>query len=308
MNMIIEPSVAGRYKLQAIKVDTGESRDLTDWFDNLITDIGLDRMGTGSAVDYCLVGSGSTAPAFTDTSLASFVASTSMINASTYGAAASAPYYGWSRMTFRFAQGVATGNLSEVGVGWSATNSSLFSRSLIKDAGGNPTTVTVLSDEVLDVIYEFRLYAPASDVSSTFDLSGTTYSYNLRPAYVTSGMPYWYAGNPIHAGGGIRVVNTTYIYPMAFGAGGSLGVATAGPNGVNNGNFFSGNSNAYSSGSHSRSGSITAGLNDCNSASGITALLIHTDIGAYQIEFPTPIPKDATKVFTLNYQVSWARA
>ena len=300
--------ISGRYMLKAVNAGTGESRDLTDWFDNLITDIGMNRLGTGAAIAYCHVGSGSVAPSFTDTALASFVAATGTINASINGASATAPYYGWTRITFRFAQGAAAGNLSEVGVGWTLASGSLFSRSLIKDSGGIPTTVTVLADEFLDVIYEFRVYAPAADVSSTFDVSGTSYGYTIRAAYVTSGNVYWNANNAINAGSGVRPCNLSYVLPQAYGAGGALGALTAGPSGVTNGTFSGSAVDAYSSGSYTRTGRIIAALNDCNAASGITAIMVNTDIGCYQIAFTAPIPKDSTKVFTLNLSVSWARA
>ena len=83
----------------------------------------------------------------------------------TYGSTTSSPYYGYKIFTFRFNQGIAAGNISEIGVGWSGTTPlQLFSRTLIKDINGDPTTITVLADETLDVIYELRLYAPETDL------------------------------------------------------------------------------------------------------------------------------------------------
>ena len=83
MNNVIDMplSVAGRFKIEANKLgENGEvvsTRIAADWFSNLITNQGLDLMGTGSIdqiVDRCRVGSGSTPPAVTDTALVAQVA------------------------------------------------------------------------------------------------------------------------------------------------------------------------------------------------------------------------------------------
>ena len=152
-----ETQCAGWFKIEATRPD-GTRRVLADWFPNLILNGGLDRMGANpDYLSWCQVGSGSTAPVAAQTALVNRIAGTSTQQNNVSGAQASAPYYGWYRRTYRFAQGVAAGNLSEVGVGW-ATSGSLFSRALILDGGGSPTTITVLSDEVLDVTYELRRY------------------------------------------------------------------------------------------------------------------------------------------------------
>ncbi len=45
-----------------------------------------------------------------------------------------------------------------MGIGWNANPSgALFSRALIVDAEGDPTTIAKLADEQLDVEYEFRV-------------------------------------------------------------------------------------------------------------------------------------------------------
>ena len=68
--------VQGFYLIEAVNKDTGEKRIAADWFPNLITDAGLNRMGSGQFLTTCMVGSGQTTPQFTDTSLVAQVAST----------------------------------------------------------------------------------------------------------------------------------------------------------------------------------------------------------------------------------------
>jgi hypothetical protein len=67
MELKIRSKVAGYYKLEAVKLDKAGNevsrRVVADWFPNLITNQGLNRMGANA--DYlsnCQVGSGSDAP------------------------------------------------------------------------------------------------------------------------------------------------------------------------------------------------------------------------------------------------------
>lgn len=73
-------TLAGQYKLVAAKAN-GNQRELTGWFDNLITDAGLDEIAvTKTWLDCCQVGNGiagvPTPPAVSDTTLNGFVAGT----------------------------------------------------------------------------------------------------------------------------------------------------------------------------------------------------------------------------------------
>jgi hypothetical protein len=63
----------------------------------------------------------------------------------------------------------------------------LFSRSLIKDHDGEPTTIKMLDDEYLDVVYELTITHQAVDVPFSFVSNGETYSGVVRAANATSG-------------------------------------------------------------------------------------------------------------------------
>lgn len=167
MNFNIKAESHARFKV--IKGNKDGVTFESDWFDNEVLDSGLDRMAVGTWIDRCCVGTGNSPPLPTQTSLDSFKASTT----TRYGEdnagvqVTTEPYYMWARRTWRFAEGVATGNLTEVGLGWSNTN--LWNRSLMKDSNSNPTTITVLSDEYLDIISEVRLY-PQRELEGSFEL------------------------------------------------------------------------------------------------------------------------------------------
>ena len=289
-----ETQCAGWFKIEAIRPD-GTRRVLADWFPNLILNGGLDRMGANSDyLNWCQVGSGSTAPVAAQTALVNRIAGTNTHQNNVNGAQASAPYYGWYRRTYRFAQGVAAGNLSEVGVGW-ATSGSLFSRALILDGGGNPTTITVLSDEVLDVTYELRRYPGTVDLTGTVVLDGVTHNWVSRAAGVTDS-EHW-------AGVGAMTLDWAYAYSGEIGAvtasepsGGSVSITVT--------------PLAYSSGSYARASTVSAGLNDANLSGGIRSIVISqysAGAGRYQIQFDPAIPKNNTKVLSLTIQHTWAR-
>lgn len=299
MNAHVKVPLAGYFKLVATKLD-GSQRVLADWFPNLILDQGLNRMGTGIFMSCCQVGSGSTAPSNTNTALEAYVAGTNTIHASVDGTAASAPYYGYKRRTYRFGLGVAEGNLSEVGVGWTTTTGNLYSRSLIKDGGGSPTTITVLADEYLDVIYELRAYAPASDTNFDVVISGTTYTFTCRASRVTNST-YW-APRDLAVGyidtGGTKSDENAYN--------GSIGAVTSTPSGTADAPTTLSN-NAYSNTSLRQDMTVVFSLDEGNLAGGISALLMSTTIGSFQLGVSPVFDKTNVKILTLVYRVSWAR-
>lgn len=139
---------------------------------NLILDNGLNMiLGFGAnnpwgVFNGIFVGAGTTPADIGQTSMVNLVASQTTNVGWGHGwvaASGGEAAYGLSRLSKQFGQGAAAGNLSEVGVGRSATD--LFSRALIVDGGGNPTTITVLPDEYLTVVYELRRYPPANSSS-----------------------------------------------------------------------------------------------------------------------------------------------
>mgnify|MGYP001391946184 CR=1 FL=1 len=306
-------TMSGWYKIEKLKVDAhGRAIEasrtvVADWFPNIITDQGLNR--PGSAADWlaaCQVGSGSAAPAASNTSLASFIAGSTTIQAQSSGAQASAPFFGWRRNTYRFAAGVGTGNLSEVGIGWAATGATLFSRALILDAGLNPTTITKLADEVLDVTYEIRNHPPTSDATGNITITGSgVHAFVTRAAVVTSGAGSWAINNVAGDQFGIAASTSGTVYN------GAIGAVTATPSGSIATGLTPARS-AYSNNSYQRLGTVTAGLNGGNVADGIRSILLNYGgssggAGVFQTEFTPPIPKTASNQLTLNVTHTWAR-
>lgn len=278
-------------------------------FPNLITNGGLDRMG-GFAdwLTWCQVGSGSTTPSVSDSALVNRVNGTNATSENVNGIQSTEPYYTWRRKTFRFAQGTATGNLSEVGVGW-LSSAGLFSRALILDAAGDPTTITIQSDETLDVTYEFRYYPKTTDDTGGITLTGNiggTYDWVFRAMNVTflnTG-----TGWSIDSPGNNQGVNANFGVGRAWFSG-ELGSLTGSPTGT----LSDGPTNmsisvaSYSSGSYERVFTLGAPLGSANFAGGIGGLAIKIGIGAFQVGFTPKIPKTSSDILSIVLKHSWGR-
>jgi hypothetical protein len=290
------PMFRGHFKLEAVGLD-GRVRLLAE-FDNLITTNGANLLGNGNPLSWCLVGSGNNPPTLADTALQTFVASTNTTNFTTQTAQSSSPYFGTTTIQYAFPIGGATGNLAEVGVGQSNTNGQLFSRALILDSGGSPTTITVLSSEALYVTYQLNQYVPLADVTGSVTVSGVSYAYTLRASRAT-GTQWCYSNGD--AGG----VSSASLYN------GTIGAITSSPSGTSAFQSSSSN-NSYSTGSFTLSGNATWNLTVGNfGGSGVTAVEVifgtaRNQRGSYQIGLTPGIPKDASHVLTLNFSTSWA--
>ena len=205
----VKAKLKGHFKLVAINADTGEERFLTE-FDNLIVNQGLDFIGKGSpaaganSIIYygCVVGTGTTPPSPTDTSLQTFLAGTFTDIANTTNYTGASAWQVQCNATYQFATGVAAGTLSEIGICATAagqtvttvptSSSPLFARALIQ-VGGSPGTITILSNEILNVTYTLTLNLIQTPLTGTFSLNTdgtiTTVSYSILSALALS--PAW---------------------------------------------------------------------------------------------------------------------
>lgn len=299
--MKIRHEFEGFYRLEVRKADTNRLVHDTGWFPNLILDAGLNRFGTGEIGTYCQVGTSNTAPAVGQTSLVAQIANSgSYIQTGPFYSGAP-DYYGALRRKWRFLAGTATGNLSEVGVGW-ATTGNLWSRALIVDGGGAPTTITILADEVLDVTYELRTYVDVTDHSDQIMIGPVLHDYILRAANVNS----WIATGDYR--------NIFAGFQASGGSPGQGSVVYAGPLGAITGLPAGASSNtnvvsfaAYSNNSLKRAATYTWGLTDGNIVGGIGAASVYNSIGEYQLSFNPPIAKTSSKVLTLTFEYTWSR-
>jgi hypothetical protein len=304
MNLHINLGIAGRYRLRKFVGDacTGD----TGWFDNLILNNGLDQIAnvTGGSFGFpylftvAFVGTGTTPPADTDSQLESYLASSSGNEQGTTSfveAAGAVPAYWRGIRILTFGTGVAAGTISEVGVGKSSTN--LFSRALIVDSNGNPTTITVLSNETLQVTYEYRSYLDKTDHLTTADIGGVTYNVTYRLADIDN-PPQILKG----LGLGGDASNNLQMWS------GSMGTVYNVPTGSSTAANYYVNRQPYNVGDYFATFVFTFGLSTGNfGGGGVLSMLFNGNQYRFQMQFTPRIPKDATNILTMNMQVSWGR-
>lgn len=302
-----EIKLKGRYQLVVSSPSRG-SRVAAE-FDNLILDSGLDKLGESSSPNaglWCRVGTGTTTPSTGQTSLISQIAATSdsttTPKVTTYYPG-STPYTE-TVTTYRFATGVATGTISEIGVGWTNTGSTLFSRALILDGGGSPTTLTILSDETLDAKYFFRIYSPTSDVTGSLSIGGTTYNYTLRAMFINN-TGYWSSDYILTYGFMNNMNSVAGIFPSTS----TLGSTTGSPSGGAVNATGTPTITAYVNGNFWKETEVVFGLTD-NVSGGIKCMRLSCNSpgGAwFQLGFDAAVPKDSTKQFKFKFRITWAR-
>ena len=297
---------AGRFKLDVHSVDEAGnvipgSHRSTGWFNNLITDVGLDLLG-GSSQNFlgrCFIGTSNTPPAVTDTALGGQVA---FANRAGNPATSTGAAYVGAVCTYTFTQGAAVGNMQEIGIG--TTGNSLFSRALIVDGNGDPTVLVLTSIDILTVTYELRLYPSQADDTDTITDGATTYTVVTRTARGLNAdqVVRWNADGPFGS-------NTT-AYTTLYA--GSIGPWTGVPSGAN---AHSGNNptiGAYTPGSHQRSCTANFSISTGNVPGGLVysaAVRPATSnvCCSLQASFAPPIAKDNTKTLSLTWRISWGR-
>lgn len=331
-NIIALPTmgVAGLYRLQTHKYKSGTLKYDTGWINNIITDVGLADWYTlvglgsfdtwGSMCASSCVGTGNTAPAVTDTQLAAFRAYVGPkasgggtgfagFDSTAYVAAAgSDPAYWRGVSSWQYGTGAASGNLTEVGVypgnpGGGAVApyyaGHLFSRALILDANGNPTSITVLSDEILTVTWQLRFY---------LDLTDHAFSFNLNGSPVTGTYRMYQAANQraSSATGATRsntAVVTAYNGAMVSVLSGNPSTPLGSTSGSTVYNFVNDLAN---SGVLYVDSKLNAGVNTMNGT--INTFIFQNHMWSYQFgNLSQPIVKTSGQQLQMNFRTSWGR-
>jgi len=289
----------------------------TGFFDNLITNTGLNRIGevtTGNVISrsafdtLCgrfVVGSGSAEPQFTDTALQNPVAFAS----STVDFVSQSSNYerGWYEITVRyqFGQGQAAGNLSEIGIQHTSTSGPLWSRALILDGQGNPTTITVLPSDFLTCYYTLRIMIPKEDAVFNIDVD---YGEDGIVPTVVTGRPLNANSSSTTNGWGLSTAITSGGQLLQFYTGGLADPTAVNPLGSAAASSTSTFSTVpYVTNSFERYVTRTNGLNEHNSQELRTAQLAAL-MGCWQIEFDPPLQKNNTQTMQVTFGYSWARA
>ena len=301
MNVQINNSVGARFKLVARKASTEEITRETGWFKNIVLDTGLNRMSVGTWIDRVRVGSGNSTPIASQTQLDNTLASTTTVLSGSQSISKQttiSPYYVAAKLTYRFAEGVAAGNISEVGCGWGA-GLDLWNRALVKDLNGDPTTITVLSDEFLDVIVEVRYY-PTQSFSGNFNLLNK--NGQIVSSHTYTGLPQF--AEPSSVGFGQVLGDRIYTYS------GSMNDVNASPSSL------LGNSPTNSTYPSPKTLTCASSfpLNISNGSIKTVYQVFSTvsntnyDQGSvYKFEIDPPIVKTSLMVLSFKFSISWNR-
>lgn len=308
----LKSELEGIIKLEVIKEDgtLKEADGLNIPFKNLITDAGLNSIAgsstIGDAADYCRVGTGSTVPSVSDTALNSQTGSVSSSGTETKSVQyAATPYYSQHRIVYTFAVGAVSGNLTEIGFFSASTGGTMWSRALIKDSGGNPTTLTLLATEQLKVTYTVIRYIPASQTGTfTLNTNGTnsTVTYTITPANISDSSCIW-------INGGCSFSGDTYLYAYETN---TLGGITSYPSGTASSRTTL-TANSYTNGSFQRTSTTTIPISTANFTTGIGSILFwhynntSNSTYGYQCSFSPKIMKTASQTLAIGIKLSWGR-
>lgn len=166
------------------RLDTGFNK-------NIILNQGLHFFGGGKGEDmmsYCLVGSGNSAPTVTQNQLDNCVAGVQLeeFGAShSYTPDASNTYKCSLTRKYVFTT-LAGQNISEVGLAsiYSSPSSNyLCTRALVKDAGGNPTVLSLITGDTLTIYYKLWAVHSTLDTDQVISMSdgvGGSKNYNVK--------------------------------------------------------------------------------------------------------------------------------
>ncbi|RZG74727.1 hypothetical protein [Acinetobacter sp. WCHAc060025] len=300
IDLVFRNKVHAILKLQ-VRNAFGDITKETEWFNNLVLDQGLNLMATGFWFNACQVGTGNSPPHRGQTGLDNLLATSTTVVSEANGAAAAAPYYKWTRKTFRFSAGTAAGNLSEVSVcGDNYPNKTSWNRALIKDNTGNPITVTVLPTETLDVIVEMRMHIDATDKIGDIDFgNGVVRQYTLRPMLISS-----MVASTIH-NQGLGFNSPTGRYTLCYTGG--ISDTTGRPSGqIGTGDASSHSAHSYIQNSYRMA--CTSKFNPGVATGNIRSLSLEWPNACfYQLEFDSPITKTATHELSITTEISWDR-
>lgn len=290
-----------------VRLDTG-------FFPNVITNLGLDAIGNDNDLfNYCAVGGGNSKPLNTNTKLDNFLAVGSRISSESkydYDPVRDTEFYKCSRTVgYRF-EGLDNKNISEVGLvgDYASGQHPAYTRTLIKNSAGEPTVITVLSGEILELHYRLWQVFDVKDkdqvVTAMIDGVEVPFNVKIRLAGVGGNLGGSWSYAAV-VGAHLTFQGNNY---HQFGTG-ELGEITGLNSGLTNA-YPSLSWEAYQLSTYKRKFYVNASITDA--VHPIRSFLFFTGLGAYQVRFGTvdgdlPIDKTNQDILQLGFEMSWGR-
>lgn len=319
--------MAGEFRCVVKRAD-GSTKIDTGYQKNLILNNGLNHLGksAGTSDDMmygCAIGSGNSQPSYTQNSLDAAIAVTGQYSQGTpktsYDPTVDGNLYKTNRLVvYRFTN-LKDANISELGLvsGYSSSTSyNLCTRALIKDSNGNPTTITILSGEILDIYYKLWRVIDISDKNFVINVNDgvgnlTPYNVKIRPFFVGKAMPSG-SSEKAHAAVGYTVTsNIAYdFYNQPIVDTGDLVEITSD---FNRNTWTDGASKTWSpyvNDSYKATMTINAPVTGLNQA--MRRMSLANPFGLYQIRFgrvsdDAPLTKTSTQTLNFPIEFTWGR-
>lgn len=314
--------LSGRFRIEKRKAGTDIVTHPGFGFQkNLITNIGLDALteAPNGALVGLVVGSGNSTPSFTDQQLDNLIAKTTTAASPAWTIDEGTRHLVFTR-TWTFTAPSATGNISELGITYTGSPPPaaqlLFTRSLILDEFGSPTTITVLSDEDLVVTYEIRIKQPTEDFPFTLasghtGIARSAYINTLRTSissqsHSANGWGVWSSGSVSNAGQWPRWFPTMDTSSSRRFSPNGVGAITGGPGSLTNGTSANPVIASYVPGSYFRSGTWTMPTGSLNDTAW-RSVVWSAGPCCFQAEWSPTITKNNTQTLRVGFGLSWGR-
>tara|TARA_R100001132_G_C3275829_1_gene99968 strand:- start:16977 stop:17855 length:879 start_codon:yes stop_codon:yes gene_type:complete len=280
---------SGRFKAEVLK-DNEVVRE-SCWSDNVIVNNFLNNVASDSGntggLSSVAVGTGTSEPSVTDTSLDNQVATTSNdVSNNEINQITTVPYYCSLTYVFIFNIGDVSGNITEVSA--NSFTGGIVSRALFRDEFGDPTSVTVLADEQLRITYEGRVTIPDEDTVASVD----GYTLTIRPSGADN-TTAWGFGNSVFIN-----ANRANVYS------GSIGDIDSTPSGGSNTQASAVNAEPYVSNSFQRE--ITYTWDTTRANFDIASALFRVGM-QWQVGIDPVIPKTSSDLLNITIVVSFGR-
>ena len=296
--------MAGEFRC-VVKKSDGSTKIDTGYQKNLILNQGLDFFGGVNGenmMQYCVIGSGNSKPVYTQNQLDVAITGVAGYDFSTkydYDASRDGNLYKTNKVRKYTFNGLDNVNISEVGLASQFSSSIdyyLCTRALIKDTQGVPTTITVLSGEVLEIYYKLWQVFDTTDRVGTINLLdgvGGSVAYNYSSKVVTN------TEEAINYFGDTAIFQNRWyaIFPSADTSTPSYSSP------------YTYQYSKYVDGSYKIVVTFPLGIDDAN---GDIRLMTIPSFSLWQIRFgsvadDSPITKTSTQTLSIPIEVSWGR-
>lgn len=318
MNTIEMPKVGISGKVlqwEVINADGSIDQSCYRPSDNVITDIGLDQIGTvtddTNFVAYFCIGTGTAEPSATDTKLtAETYRSTcayATYDSTTASTAGSDPYYIYTQRGVQTTLGALNGTYGEIGFSPYATaNHSVLSKHRLVDELGNPTTITVTSAQQLRLKYVLVwCFSPSTQTTGTINISGVG-DVGYTAGWQAVNVSTW-AGSARHLR---RQPNTIAFCPHHIINASTSFVSIGSSKSASS--YVASNSvseQVYVNGDHYHIRTLTCNVGTANGTIyGVCMSDGFTSSNIFMILFDTPFVKVNTHMFTFTTKIIWGRS